>query len=378
MKKVVIIGGGFAGRAAARILRAAAGQVRVTLIDRSPVASFQPLLPDCIGRGVRPQDLTVSLEGCAARLRSSFVCAEVTAVDPVARTVLAGTDSYTYDYLLLACGSVTSFYGNDQVRRSALKLDDAEDARAAAAAVRAHEGPFVIVGGGYTGIEIATNIRRLLERCGRHDARITIVERAPALLGPLPQWMKEYVGCQLRKMEIEVLFNTQLEEVSRDALRLCGGQTIERPLLVWAAGVEAPAFLRTLKLPHNPQGRLAVDTALRAQERIYVAGDAACFPAGGACLRMGVQFSLVQGSCAAAHILRDIRGRPMRIFKPQDKGYVVPLANSRSCGVVLGMPVRGRLATALHYFMCVLRLHSWGARWGVLRALAFSKRERNA
>jgi NADH dehydrogenase len=98
-----------------------------------------------------------------------------------------------------------------------------------------------------------------------------------------------------------------------------------------------------------------VDATLAATERVFAVGDAARFLRNGTELRMSVQFALSEGRAAARNVWRAILGRPLRGFHPRDPGYVVPMANGRSCGEALGVPVTGHTATFLHYFMSAYR-----------------------
>lgn len=357
MKKVLIIGAGFAGLSAAERLSRCKDGLKLILIDAKPVSDFLPLLPDCIGRGLNARSLSFEIAGFCRKRGLDFLNAQVSAVDLQARQVVAGGERLGYDCLLIASGSQTNFYGNKELESAAFKLDDAADARRINIALAEREfDSYIVCGGGYTGIEAATNLRLYLNK-KKKDKRVAIMERAPAILGPLPQWMKEYVRSNLKKMNIEVSLNTSIDKIDT------------RTMLIWAAGVRAADFIQALNAGKNPQGRIKVDKYLSLNDSCFVAGDAAWFAHQGSFLRMAVQFAIMQGRLAAENIIRSIRGARLREFKPLDLGYVIPMANNHSCGNALGVNTRGRLPTLLHYLMCTYRLRSWKNKFAILKGL---------
>lgn len=374
MTEVFIIGCGFAGSSAASYLCRFRREFRVTVADKGRYFNFLPLLPDCLGRGVPPDALTYPIQRWAGKQGFSFLNEEVESVDLAGKRVCLPSGSRQYDYLIIASGSETNFYGNEDLRRAACTLDNAQDAaRLTQLLERGTYSAYVIAGGGYTGIEIATNLGvRFLAK--KAPPRIIVVERAPSILGPLPGWMKSYVSLNLRRLNIETALETTVEKADAKRVTLSDGRVIEEALCIWAAGVKTAAYIQKLDLPKNPQGRLRVDEYLRVCPDCFAAGDAAYVTAGapaGQPLRMAVQFSICEGASAAVNVVRSARGRPLLRYRPRDLGYVIPMANNASCGVVMGVAVRGKVATSLHYAMCAYRLR--GIRNKLTLAAAFFK-----
>jgi len=366
---VVVIGGGFAGISAAVRLRRLDKGISVSLLDKKTTTDFLPALPDTIGRGISPAYLSYPIAALASRLRCTFRNEEVTVLDLAKKQLTTDAGVSDYDYLVIASGSETNFYGNNEIARAALKVDSVTDVESILKMLegRAYDN-YIIAGGGYTGVEVATNTGRYLKAHGRKGA-VTIIERAPSVLGPLPEWMKAYVRENLHLLGITVYVNSGIEKCEGSTVRLTNGAVFEDALLVWAAGVRTADFIQRLPVEKNPQGRIKVDEFLRVDGSCFAAGDTASVAHKGAFLRMGVQFALSQGEAAAENIVRSMRGKALRRFTPADPGYIIPMANNRSCGNVMGLEIKGRWPIALHFFMCVVRSYGWRNRWGIVRDL---------
>ncbi|MCX5714200.1 MAG: FAD-dependent oxidoreductase, partial [Candidatus Omnitrophica bacterium] len=320
-------------------------------------------------RNIAARFLKYDLEKIVLRQRCPFIKEEVVSLDPGKKEVRTKTRSINYDYIVLAPGSETNFYNNANLRSNAYKLDDVGDALGISGdlAVNRYES-YLVGGGGYTGVEVATNLRVFLNK-NKLAGKIIIVERAPAILGPLPDWMKEYVLHNLKALEVDVLLNTSIEKIEGDKVYLAGGKVFPRSKVIWAAGVKTPDFIQNLKVEKNPQGRIKVDKYLRLNESCFVAGDAAFFQQGNTYLRMAVQFAITQGECAGLNVLRSIKGRGLAAYRLLDLGYIIPMANNRSCGRVLGVNLKGLLPTVFHFIMCLYRSYGLRNRFGVLKGL---------
>jgi NADH dehydrogenase len=371
MKKVVIIGGGFAGLACAFRLKSLVKKqaVQVTLISDKDVFTFLPMLPDCLGRGVSALSLTFSIEKLSRRLGFNFIKDKVERLDLDGKKVVTKSADFAYDFLLVASGSETNFYGNNSMKAAAFKLDDAYDAALVRKAMGEKEyNSYIVVGGGYTGVEVATNMRIYLAN-KKIDKRVIIVERAPQILGPLPNWMRSYVLENLKKLNIELFTGISVNSYDSGTAALSSGEVLQNALLVWAAGVKTAGFIEQLSFEKNPQGRIKVDSYLRFSPDCFAAGDAAFFSINGNPLRMAVQFSIMQGDCVGRNIIRSIKFKKLNEYKPVDLGYIIPMANNKSCGIVLGLNLKGYLPTLLHYFMCLFRSYGFKNRVKIAKDL---------
>lgn len=395
MKKVIIIGGGFGGISAAKKLCRFRRDFAVILIDRKPVFDFLPLLPDCIGKKINPEVLSSKIGDIAKDYGFQFINEEVLSLSLQEREVSISSKVLNYDYLVIACGSETNFYSNNNIQDNAYKVDSVNDIKELIGLLEKDQfDTYVIGGGGYTGVELATNLRLFLNKHKR-NSRIIIVERGPSILGPLPQWMKDYVSYNLKRLNVDVFLNSTIEKIEDNTIFISGRNILEHTLVVWAAGVKVPNFIYNLDIEKNAQGRIKVDDYLRLNDNCYVIGDAAYFmlqesikhfpmplrkspkviaegdflDSKGNFLRMAVQFAIFQGYQAAKNITRSIKGQKLKKYKPIDFGYIIPMANNRSCGKVFGINFKGIAATIFHFIMCVYRSHGIKNKIGIIKAL---------
>ncbi|MFA5500783.1 MAG: FAD-dependent oxidoreductase [Candidatus Omnitrophota bacterium] len=367
MKKVVIVGCGFAGATAMKKLSPFKSYVDVTLVDRKKTFDFLPELPDCLGRGIKPEYLTYSIEDMVKSAGFQFVNDEVISMDMQKQRFMTRKGKLDYDYAIIASGSETNFYGNDSLRRAACKLDNISDTEAVAARLKEKEyAAYIIAGGGYTGAEVASNISIFLEKRKR-TSKIIIVERSNTILTALPEWMKEYAYYNFKRLNVDIMTDSQIEKIEGSKVYLSGGKVFDDALVVWTAGVKTADFIQSLSVKKNSQGRVEVDEYLRINNNCYVVGDAAHVRQKGVFLRMAVQFAISQADRAVKNIIRDIKGKKPLAYRTIDLGYIIPMANNRSCGNTLGVNVSGYLATLLHFLMCFYRSYNLRKGFGIIK-----------
>ncbi len=364
MKRVIVCGGGYAGLIAARYLgRHARGTCACILLDQRAHCESLPLLPDIIARDFRPAALRYSLARAARRGGFRFVRDRVLHVDADARTVTGRDDVYAYDALILATGAVTNYYGNADAERHAHPF---RCTRHAVDLVRALDReplrPLVVCGGGYTGVELATAARRRARASGS-ERPIELVDLADEPCAALPPAIRRYVAAHIERLGIGFRGGATVERVDGRGLSLSDGSRRSDALLAWSAGVHPGGCVDALAVERGPGQRLRVDACLRlGRPEVFAAGDLAAFAHAGSFLRMGVQFAREQGLHAGRNALAQLQGREPEPFRPLDPGYLVPMADDRACGDVLGRRLYGRIPIALHYAMSILRSNGFDNR----------------
>jgi len=380
MYRLVIAGGGFAGvsalRALARAPKSLRDKIEILLIDKKPYFEFLPMLPDISGGWLGPDRLRRSLDELAGSVGAGFVRERIDNLDLNNKIVKTAGQDIAYDQLIIATGSETNFYGNDFLRKRCSYIDNVEDAISVRKKIldKARKGSIniVVIGGGYTGIELASNLDILLRKNGLAHT-VYIAERAKEVLMMLPGWMRDEVKKDLNLLQFVTLLLKYLNEYDVNTLLLESGKKIQDAVCIWTAGVKTPEFIDDLDVPKE-KSRIVVDKYLRPlgfeEKGVFAAGDSAYFDSAGdgRPLRMAVMFSMGQGKIAARNILNSLGCKPLREYSPVDLGYLIPVANGNAPGMVLGVNIHGLLGYIMHYFMCIYRSET-GKRTGILKDL---------
>lgn len=360
-ERIIIIGGGFAGCQAGKILSAMG--ITYTLIDPSPVTTMLPSLPDLAGGWIPEQYIQRPLRELIPP-GSTHLQEAVSAIDLEAGTVRAGDQTVSYDYLLIAAGSLPDFYDSPFPRDRMHALGSLEDARRirrdfAAYLQQATHPHLLVAGTGYTGLELAMSLFFRTKAAGKSCA-VTLVDPTPVLLPSLPEKQRRRVLDFLTAQGVEVRLGVAVESFD-GRTAVAGGRTYADVFFCWAAGSRfAIADIRG-RVERLRDGRLkvAADLSLPHYPNVFAAGDAAAILRRGQPLRKAVNFAWYGGRRMGRNVLRRLRGRPTRAFRPVDLGWVVPF-HETSIGRLPGdLWVHGRLGVRLHHLMCGLRNYSW-------------------
>ena len=298
--RVVIVGGGLGGLYAARAM--ARHPVRVTVVDRHNYHLFQPLLYQVATAALSPGEIAQPIRSILRTYPNvAVLLGEVGAIDLPGRRVLLGDEPVPYDYLILAPGSSHSYFGKDEWaplapglkwiddaleirRRILLAYEQAERERDPR--VRQALLTFVVVGGGPTGVELAGALAEIARQTLKHDfraidpaqARIILLEGGPRILPTFPQSLSASAVAQLERLGVEVRSRALVTAITPAEVRIGKeGEAVETRTPLWAAGVQASPLLRSLGLPLDRSGRVAVepDLTLPGHPEVYVIGDAA-------------------------------------------------------------------------------------------------------
>lgn len=382
-KNIIVVGGGFAGISALKKLstiRKINKNFKIILIDRKDNFEFLPVLPDIVGGRLNPENAGVNLRKLSLRLGFDFIKSEAKDVDFTGKKLFLNESVISYEYLVLCSGAETNFFNNREIENSCLKLDTVNDALEIKEAIlkktrESKTANIVVVGGGYTGVEIATNISYLLEK--KASYKIYLLERSSDILGMVPDWIRQKVREELEFLGIEVIGSDSLKKYQDKTVFLESGKNIENAICIWAAGVKTGSFIDKIEI-EKERTRIRVKENLKIEskdyEGVFVTGDAASFydQKWKNNLRMAVMFAMGQGKTAAQNILQSILKKPLLRYRPVDLGYIVPMAYGKAFGLVLGKEVRGFLGYLIHYLACIYRSDS-NNRIGIIRDLFFKK-----
>lgn len=366
---VVIVGGGFAGQQACKAL--SGGGKRILLIDPHQAATMLPALPDMAG-GWIPERLVQRPLREILPPNVEHLQASVSSIDLDAGTVQAGAQAIAYDYLLIASGSTPNFYDSPFPSEKMHALGTLDDARRIRrefeAYLRDKDHPHLLVAGtGYTGLELAMSLFFRAKAAGKPCA-VTIVDPSPILLPSLPDKQRQYVLGFLTAQGAEVRLGAAVESFDgRDAV--AGGKAYPDVFFCWAAGSKFAIPEIRGRVERLRDGRLDVasDLSLPNYPSVFAAGDAAAIERGGQPLRKAVNFAYYGGRRAGRNIVRRLRGRPTRPFRPVDLGWVVPFRETSIGRLPGGLWIRGRLGVRLHHLMCGVRNYSFSNFAGCLR-----------
>jgi NADH dehydrogenase len=347
--RIVIIGGGFGGVAAARTLRKS--NAEVALIDRRNHRIFQPLLYQVATAVLSPSDVAAPIRQLARKQKNlSVMLAEVTGVDLKSRLLTiesdgVGTRIVPFDYLILAPGMQASYFGHDEFAEHAPSLKTIADGEAIRAKIlrafemaelvedpaeRARLLTFVLVGAGPTGVELAASIAQGAAITLRSNFRnidpsktsITLLDGGKRILPSFAESLSRKAARQLERLGVRILTEALVEKVDQHGV-IVAGRRIESATVLWTAGVAPAPILKLLNAKSDRAGRVCVTPFLSLPDHaeVFVVGDAAALTQDGRALpgvaQVAIQEGRYVGRYIGAQIKRHTTTRPFRYF---DKG----------------------------------------------------------
>jgi NADH dehydrogenase len=385
MQRIVIVGGGAGGLALATQLGKRLGKkglAEITLVDAARTHVWKPLLHQLAAGSFDTHAEEIEYLAQARWNHFKFRLGRLEGVDRAAKTLqlaashdeagreITPAQQLGYDTLVIAVGSQTNDFGTLGAAEHTIKLDSPQAAkrfndRLINACIRAQTVPrsagsgrltVAIVGGGATGVELAAELHasaKVMASYGfdhihpEKDLQIVLVEAAPRLLAQLPERLSESALRELRKLAIEVHTNEKVIEVTEDSLKMASGKVISSSLSVWAAGVKAGDFLKTLggenALETNRLNQLVVNGNLQtADPSIYAFGDcAACQQPDGTWVPPRAQAAYQEAMYLVKALPRLQRGEPVQPFVFRDQGSLVSLSEYSSVGSLMGSLTKG-------------------------------------
>jgi NADH dehydrogenase len=345
----VIVGGGFAGLAAAHALRHA--DAEVVLIDRRNHHIFQPLLYQVATAVLSPAEIAAPIRQLEVKQRNvTVLLAEVTGVDVASRTIEAsapgvGVRKIAFDYLVVATGMRPSYFGHDEFARHAPGLKSLTDAEAIRAKIlgafelaattddegqRARAMTFVLVGAGPTGVELAASLAQMVKvtlrgnfhRIDPTKTTIILLDAGSRVLPTFAESLSRRVTRRLTKLGVKVLTGVKVETVDEQGV-IAGGTRIPSATVLWTAGVAASPIPKMLGTKTDRAGRALVDPFLRVVDApgLFVAGDAASLMQKDHPVPGVAQAAIQEGRYVGRLIAKELKGRKVkRPFRYFDKG----------------------------------------------------------
>jgi NADH:ubiquinone reductase (H+-translocating) len=399
-RRLLIIGGGFAGLACAKQL---AGDERfeITLVDRTNHHLFQPLLYQVATASLAAPDIARSIRQILADAPNVTVLMdEISALDPAGKTATGASGTvYPHDFLLLAAGARTSYFGHPEWSRHALGLKSLADAQAIRRTVLANLEKaelsadeserrrlmtIAIVGGGPTGVELAGAFADLVHRSLRSDfrridtsrLRIVLIEGSERVLEAFDEDQSEYARLRLAKLGAEVWTGKRVDAIQPGLLHFTDDSELVCGAIIWGAGVEANPLTAMLGVPLADRGgrvRPEPDLSLPGLPHVFVAGDLVRMNDADNMPVPGVAPAASQMGCHVARQLqREADGKTRVPFDYLDKGIMAIIGKNHAVVKSGGLRLRGFPAWCAWLFIHILFLIGFRNRLAVLLGWAFA------
>jgi len=370
-KKVIVVGAGFGGLQAVKKL-SKDKDLEITLIDRSNHHLFQPLLYQVATAVLSPADIAIPSRSLTDNYPNvKVIMDEVTDVDKENNFIILGDRKIKYDYLVLAMGAQTGYFGHNDWMKYTSGLKNLTDAleirkRLLLSFEEAENHPerakdllkFIIIGGGPTGVELAGSIAELSRRIIRNDFRnidtgkseIYLIEGGADLVPTFSRELSVYTKSQLEKRGVNVMLNTRVIDIQEKTVILKnseGERTLSGNIIIWAAGVEANTIEDNTDLNIDRSKRIIVNQfcSLDKFPNIFVIGDLANFKAEDGKPLPGVSaVAMQQGRYAAGTILGDMKGINRKPFKYFFKGNMATIGRKDAVAEFKSLKLTGFFA----------------------------------
>jgi NADH dehydrogenase len=360
--KVVILGGGFGGLAAARALYKSA---EVTVVDRHNFQTFLPLLYQVSTAGLAADHVAYPIRGALRKTDIKFRMGSPISVDHKNNEVkLDSSEVLKFDHLIVALGSVTADFGIPGVNEHTLGMKTVHEALTIRAEImRRFEDlcrfeddtklSISVIGGGPTGVEMAGAIAELIRgplKSDQADAaahiQVSLIEAGPRLLPPFAPSLSERTKKDLEKLGVKVLLNTAVKAIEHRKIILKDDSVINSEITIWAAGVKGSDAMAQLSLPTNGN-RVAVEPTMQVSNypNIWALGDiAGALGKDGRPLPMVAPVAIQQGKFIAKQIARLVAHKPLANFKYLDKGSMATIGRNKAIVQVRGVKIAGPIA----------------------------------
>ena len=387
---MVIVGAGFGGLTCARQLRKA--PVGVLVLDANNYHLFTPFLYQVASSLLEPAEVANSVRSLLRPLHNAdFLRARVTGADLDRKVLMTDHGDVAYDYLVLATGSESNYFGNQSIEEHSiglktlpegmalrnLVLDRFEQARwVTDPEVRAALLTFTVVGGGPTGVEYAGALSELVRLALRRDyrganvseVRIVLIEGLDRLLAAFDPKLSAAALRSLRKKGVDVRLGTLVKEVDRGGIELSDGHHLATNTVVWTAGVRPTELARTIGIPVSHSGRAVVRPTLQVpgHDEVFVIGDASGPKQDGGELPMLIPVANQEAKHTAANIRALVEGRRPTDFRYHDPGIMATIGRNSAVAQLGPVKLSGFLGWGMWLTVHLLNVISFRSRLIVL------------
>jgi NADH:ubiquinone reductase (H+-translocating) len=356
-KRIVIVGAGFAGIAAARALKRA--DADIVLIDRRNHHIFQPLLYQVATAVLAPSEIAAPIRQLAKDQKNvSVILGIVVGVDLKTRSVDVsepgvGVQKIEFDYLIIASGMQPSYFGHDEFAAFAPGLKNLSNAETIRAKIlsayeladatdddaeRARQMTFVLVGGGPTGVELAASMAQLamitlrgqFQRIDPAKSSIILVEGGERILPTFAEALAKKAAGRLEKLGVQIMAAVRVEQVDAEGV-VAGGKRIRSATVLWTAGVTPSPIVKLLAAKSDRSGRVTVGPFMNVGDalRVFVVGDASSVVSNGRPVPGVAQAAIQEGRYVGRLIARQLEGHePRRPFRYSDRGNMAVVGRS--------------------------------------------------
>ena len=386
LTRILILGGGFAGIEVLRQLQKAFQNdigIDITLVSRDNFFLFTPMLPEISSGMIETRHIVTPLRVFCNRAK--FYEADVESIDMDNKQVVIShrigkqtnpiewrSHLLKYDYLVIALGSETNFFGMNEAAKQAFTLKSLGDAivirnhviNMLEQADIEHEDldlrkillTFVVVGGGFSGVEIVgelndfvlDSIKHFYHNIQKANTRMVLVNSGGRILPEVTEKLSEFALQKLRKNGVEVILNTRVIDITARSVKLNDGTNISTQTIIWAGGGKPSPLLSALSCEHDKSGRIVTNNFLEVvghTETIMALGDCACItdPHTGKPYPPTAQHALRQGKIAAINLISTIKdqGNGKKTFDYKTKGVMTLIGRRNGVGILLGYKVHG-------------------------------------
>jgi NADH dehydrogenase len=386
MPKILIVGGGYAGFYTALKLEKhlGKGEAEVTLVDPLPYMTYQPFLPEVVAGSIEARHAVVSHRRHLRK--TNIVSGRVTDVNHVKKVATvelagAGKQKISYDHIVVTAGAVSRTFPIPGVAENAIGMKNIEEAvevrnrilgnfdKAAnlpAGAERDRLLTFVVVGGGFAGIEAFAEMRSLASYLLRYyptltfdDVHFHLIEAMGRIMPEVSQATSEWVIANLDRRGAKIHLNTQLQSAEKGIIQLSTGETFASDVIVWTAGVMAHPYVRNTDLPVDERGRITAKATLQVAngdevlDGAWTAGDVSAVPdlsgfgVGGYCVP-NAQHAVRQAKLLAKNIVAALRGEGVKEYFHKPLGAVAGLGIGVGVYQWKGLAIKGLIAWFMH------------------------------